>query len=66
MNNNDNRSAMQKKGNLRTHTFVFTVAEMRSGSGNATLGDFCDKHNVLSVVFSETKGNLVYVIIYKD
>lgn len=66
MNNMDYRSAKPVKVGLRTHTFVFTIADMEHGSGNDTINDFCEKHNVLSVVFSESKGKLVYVLIYKD
>ena len=60
------RNDEAKKGRLRASTFVFSIADMEHGSGNATIDDFCENHNVLSVVFSESKGKLVYVLIYKD
>ncbi len=53
-----------RNGGLRQHTFIFSQAEMKE-DGNDTINAFCDTHNVLSIVFSESKGNLVYVIIYK-
>ena len=53
-----------KNGGLRQQTFVFTLADMKNDA-NDTINAFCEMHNVLSIVFSESKGNLVYVIIYK-
>jgi hypothetical protein len=62
----DNKTAKQQKGRLRTRTFVFAISDMETGSGNSTLEAFCEAHNVLSVVFNESKGKLIYVLIYKD
>ncbi|MBQ8969154.1 MAG: hypothetical protein IJ064_05430 [Bacteroidaceae bacterium] len=53
-----------RKRGLRQQTFVFSLADMRNDA-NETINAFCETHNVLSIVFSESKGNLVYVIIYK-
>jgi hypothetical protein len=50
---------------LRQHTFVFTPGDMEA-NGNDTLNAFCEAHNVLSIVFAESKGKLVYVLIYKE
>lgn len=50
---------------LRQHTFVFTPGDMEI-NGNDTLNAFCETHNVLSIVFAESKGKLVYVLIYKE
>lgn len=62
---NVNRAVLQpKNGGLRQHTFVFTMADMKNDA-NETINAFCETHNVLSIVFSESKGNLVYVLIYK-
>lgn len=51
------------KSGLRQHTFVFEPADMENG--NKALDEFCEKHNVLSIIFSESKGKLVYVMLYK-
>lgn len=56
--------ARTRKG-LRQHTFVFSLTDVKFGEANDTVNAFCEKHDVLSIVFSESKGNLVYVIIYK-
>lgn len=62
---NIGRAVMKpKSGGLRQQTFVFTLADMKNDA-NETINAFCETHNVLSIVFSESKGNLVYVIIYK-
>lgn len=53
-----------RKG-LRQHTFVFSLTDVKFGEANDTVNAFCETHDVLSIVFSESKGNLVYVIIYK-
>lgn len=53
-----------RKG-LRQHTFVFSLHDVKLGDANDTVNAFCETHDVLSIVFSESKGNLVYVIIYK-
>ena len=66
MNHNEKKSLRPQKGGLRTRTFVFPISEMENGSGNDTLEAFCEAHNVLSVVFNESKGKLIYVLIYKD
>lgn len=50
---------------IRQHTFVFSLTDAKVGDANDTINAFCETHNVLSIVFSESKGNLVYVIIYK-
>ncbi len=55
-----------QKGGLRTRTFVFSITDMENGSGNDSLDAFCEAHNVLSVVFNESKGKLIYVLIYRD
>ncbi len=54
----------RQKGNLRQHTFVFSLADMKKNA-NEVMNTFCAEHNVLSIIFSEVQGNLVYVIIYK-
>lgn len=61
MNSNSNNN---RNGSLRQRTFVFSLAEMKADA-NDIINAFCEAHNVLSIVFSESKGNLVYVIIYK-
>ena len=53
------------RGGLRQHTFVFKLDDIEQ-DGNDTLDAFCEKHNVISIVFSEAKGKLIYVLIYKD
>ena len=53
------------RGGLRQHTFVFKLDDIEQ-DGNDTLDDFCEVHNVISIVFSESKGKLIYVLIYKD
>ena len=53
-----------RKG-LRQHTFVFSLHDAKFGDANDTVNAFCETHDVLSIVFSESRGNLVYVIIYK-
>ena len=58
------RAVHRHNGGLRQQTFIFSQAEMKE-DGNDTVNSFCETHNVLSIVFSESKGNLVYVIIYK-
>lgn len=60
------RQAVGRKvrGGLHQHTFVFSLAEMKDDA-NDTLDAFCDTHNVLSIVFNESKGNFIYVLIYK-
>lgn len=50
---------------LRQQTFVFSLYDTKFGDANETINAFCETHDVLSIVFSESKGNLVYVIIYK-
>lgn len=50
---------------LRQHTFVFTPNEMMT-TGNDTLDTFCEQHHVLSIIFSQVDGKLVYVILYKE
>ena len=64
---NDIGKAVSKarKGNLRQQTFVFLPSEMNS-DGNDTLNAFLETHNALSVLFSECKGKLIYVIIYRE
>lgn len=52
-------------GGLRQHTFVFKLEDIEH-DGNDTLDAFCEQHNVISIVFSESKGKLIYVIIFKD
>ena len=52
-------------GGLRQHTFVFKLEDIEH-DGNDTLDAFCEQHNVISIVFSESKGKLIYVIIVKD
>lgn len=51
------------KSGLRQQTFVFDPAEMVEG--NVTLNEFCEAHHVLSIIFSESKGKLVYVLLYR-
>lgn len=51
------------KSGLRQQTFVFDPAEM--DEGNVTLNKFCEAHHVLSIIFSESKGKLVYVLLYR-
>lgn len=64
---NDINKAIRKakRGSLHQQTFVFLPSEMIS-DGNDTLNAFLETHNALSVLFSECKGKLVYVIIYKE
>lgn len=52
-------------GGLRQHTFVFKLEDIEH-DGNDTFDAFCEAHNVISIVFSESKGKLIYVIIFKD
>jgi hypothetical protein len=52
------------RGGLHQHTFVFKLEEIEHC--NDTLDAFCDAHNVISIVFSESKGKLVYCFIFKD
>lgn len=60
------REAVSKpRKGLRQHTFVFSLNDVKLGDANDTVNAFCETHDVLSIVFSESKGNLVYVIIYK-
>ena len=54
-----------ERGGLRQHTFVFKLDEIEQ-DGNEKLDEFCEAHNVISIVFSESKGKLIYVIIFKD
>lgn len=56
--------ARPRKG-LRQQTFVFSLHDAKFGNANENINAFCETHDVLSIVFSESKGNLVYVIIYK-
>ena len=45
-----------------------TAVEMAKAvkkNANEVMNTFCAEHNVLSIIFSEVQGNLVYVIIYK-
>lgn len=63
-NNIKEAIAKPRKG-LRQQTFVFSLHDVKLGDANDTVNAFCETHDVLSIVFSESRGNLVYVIIYK-
>ena len=63
--NNIKTAVPRPKRGLRQHTFVFSLNDVKLGDANETVNAFCETHDVLSIVFSESKGNLVYVIIYK-
>ena len=61
---NIHKAVKRGKRGLRQQTFVFSLAEMKNDA-NDTINAFCEAHNVSSIVFNESKGHLVYVIIYK-
>lgn len=58
------KTAVQRHG-VHQYTFTFTLEEVADGSANNVLEDFCNEHNVLSIVFSAVKNKLVYFLVYK-
>ncbi|MBR6275939.1 MAG: hypothetical protein IKR31_03270 [Prevotella sp.] len=58
------KTAVSRHG-VRQHTFTFTMEEAADGTVNDVLDDFCNGHNVLSIVFSAVKNKLVYFLVYK-
>ena len=63
--NNIKEAISRPRKGLRQQTFVFSLHDAKFGDANDTVNAFCETHDVLSIVFSESRGNLVYVIIYK-
>lgn len=60
---NSFRPQFENKG-VKQHTFVFYPGDMET-QGNVILNNFCEQHTVLSILFSECSGLLVYVCLYK-
>lgn len=50
---------------IKQQTFVFTPEDM-TRQGNLVLQGFCEQHTVLSILFAECAGRLVYVCLYKQ
>lgn len=59
------RPQFENKVGVKQHTFVFRPEDMER-QGNVILSNFCEQHTVLTILFSECAGRLVYVCLFKQ
>ena len=65
-----NRAYGQQKG-VKQKTFVFKMKDMEgskehpNGLGNDILDEFCQLHNVMSIVFADKGDKFAYFLVYR-